>query len=135
LNPFVPNANIHGDKYQWGYKNPYIKQKYDAVVSGPVPGWNAIKYNNTWDKGVNDPCPNGYRIPSESELSGMVNNSPSKRIGDWNDIYRKSAKAGVMFGDNLMLPTVGIRFADGSTITTINGRVWKRWSIWILLGV
>jgi len=50
--PFTPSADIHGNKYQWGYKIPIIKQKDDVYKSGPVPGWNTIEKTNTWDNGI-----------------------------------------------------------------------------------
>jgi len=117
LDPFTPSANIHGDKYQWGYSYPIVKQKDDVYKTGIVPGWNRVWKYNTWNRGIDDPCPTGYRIPTESEWWNVIhNNNTRKVIGNWRDSpTARYDSGGMMFGDHLMLPTAGVRTQTGST--------------------
>jgi len=118
LDPFVPSANIHGDKYQWGYKDPYIKQKDDVYQTGPVPGWNRVGKTNTWNNGIDDPCPSGYRVPSKEEWDAVLKYNSLERIGNWNELQLSGFKytTGARLGDNLMLSTSGTRSNEGSTL-------------------
>jgi len=116
LDPFVPSADIHGDKYQWGYKEPIIKQKDDVYQSSPVPGWNIVEKTNTWDKGIDDPCPTGYRVPSKEEWENVRTHNTTQILGNWAaSPTARYADGGMMFGDNLMFPTAGLRAPDGRT--------------------
>jgi len=120
LDPFVPSANIHGDKYQWGYKDPYIKQKDDVYQSGNVSGWNRNNassgyLHDPWTNGINDPCPDGYRVPTKTEWENVSKYNNINRIGAWGGTTSKNANAGIKFGDNLMLPTAGARLNRGAT--------------------
>jgi len=67
----APDKDIYGDKYQWGYKDHIIKQKDDVYQTGPVPGWNIVEKTNTWDKGIDDPCPSGFRVPTQTEWENV----------------------------------------------------------------
>jgi len=115
LDPFVPSENIHGDKYQWGYKDPIIKQKDDVYESGPVSGWNTVRKYDTWDNGIDDPCPSGYRVPIGREWDKVLRYNNINRIGTWNGNLGRNANAGIKFGDNLMLPAAGARDEYGTT--------------------
>jgi len=129
LDPFVPSDQIHGDKYQWGYKDPIIKQEDDVYKSGNVPGWN-----HEWKWGSmgvwnykQDPCPDGYRVPNQSEWENAYQYNNLGSIGPW-DNPAKNANSGVKFGDNLMLPTAGARTEYGATIE--NRSTASYWSIY-----
>jgi len=123
LDPFVPSANIHGDKYQWGYKTPYIKQKDDVYKTGNVIGWNRVEKPNTWNNGIDDPCPGGYRVPSKEEWDAVLKYNSRIRIGTWSGNLGKNANAGIKFGENLMLPTAGARNEFGATTDNLPGFV------------
>lgn len=97
------DAASYGDLYQWGRANdggalrtapnvltklasiqiqstnninvqPWTSQSDWNTKTGSV--WNVQPWNDT-DGGVNNPCPNGFRVPSTSEwtaeLNGMIN--------------------------------------------------------------
>jgi len=106
LDPFTPSANIHGDKYQWGNKNPIILQK-DDKYTGSFPNWNQVAKTNTWNNEIDDPCPSGYRVPSKNEWENVTKYNTFNRIGNWNSITGKNANTGVGMGQNLLLPTAG----------------------------
>ncbi|WP_407478021.1 FISUMP domain-containing protein [Elizabethkingia anophelis] len=89
--PFAVVKENHGAKYQWGYKptnpnlsdNRYYTQADDQNNSGTITGWNTtIVANGSWNTGTeaipaknaaNDPCPTGYRVPTNTEWLGVVN--------------------------------------------------------------
>jgi len=114
-NPFTPSADIHGDKYQWGYKTPIIKQEDDIYQIDPVPGWNRVEKHDTWNRGIDDPCPDGYKVPTKEEWENVIRYNTLTRIGNWNQLYPKSITTGAKLGDRLMLPTAGSRDWTGKT--------------------
>jgi uncharacterized protein (TIGR02145 family) len=95
------DAAAYGDLYQWGRRSDGHQCRNSAttttlsstdqpahgnfiLVSGSIPGdWRNPQNNNLWQgiSGVNNPCPSGYRIPTEIEmnnerLSWVSNNGP-----------------------------------------------------------
>ncbi|WP_454060334.1 hypothetical protein [Elizabethkingia ursingii] len=136
-NPFKPSAAIHGAKYQWGAltgeKGRYVSQKKDQDPKSfnALPGWilyDANKPNGngkpdgSWNRGTEDnpkktdqdPCPSGFRVPTRKEWKMLLTNNPQKALGEWGylDENLNSYAAAVQFGDNLVLPGAGIRFAS-----------------------
>ncbi|MEN5132552.1 hypothetical protein [Elizabethkingia anophelis] len=148
--PFSPSAAIQGAKYQWGAQtgeaNKYYSQAYDQSNTGAKPSWNLNMplNSNSWQnntgltKGVNDPCPSGYRVPSYQQMTDLVNsntvaNGRIERVGTWssvfNDYYNYSAA--LYFKTNgqrsLMLPVAGmLNHYDGS-LSSVGyfGRYWS----------
>ncbi|MDV2447147.1 hypothetical protein CMU93_06480, partial [Elizabethkingia anophelis] len=128
--PFVPSAAIHGAKYQWGYKpsNPlvsdsrYLTQKYDQANRGAVTGWdsNPLPIDSWSDtsKTANDPCPDGYRVPTQAQWQAVLDNNNIEMVGTWGGIYPTYGTA-VYFRTplnvrTLMLPATAQRYyTDG----------------------
>ncbi|HFK5529589.1 TPA: FISUMP domain-containing protein, partial [Elizabethkingia anophelis] len=125
--PFVPSAVIHGAKYQWGAQTNetgrYISQSYDQSNSGVIPGWKSNlspKLNGSWsdtNKTANDPCPSGYRVPTQAQWQAVIDNNDNvERVGSWNTgnyttalYFRNSSNI-----RTLMLPIAGGRYStDG----------------------
>ena len=87
--------------YQWGRKDPlpYHLNKYVAGTGAGDNGDNAIlnpykfyidwtEKNGSWDRGsigksINDPCPPGYRIPSNDSWVATKQSSMSVRAGQY----------------------------------------------------
>ncbi len=67
--------------------------------------WRDIKNDNLWqgDGGINDPCPDGYRLPTEIELQN--------EIDSWS-----SEDAIGAFNSELKLPAAGRRGGSSGTI-------------------
>src|SRR5690606_24737546 len=79
------NANAYGDLYQWGRFADGHQCRNSGTTSTlsttDTPGnglfiissigdWRSSQNNNLWQgvNGINNPCPTGYRLPTEAEL-------------------------------------------------------------------
>ncbi|MYY27380.1 FISUMP domain-containing protein [Elizabethkingia anophelis] len=125
VDPFSPEAGNHGAKYQWGAQTGetgrYISQADDQASSGAISGWNTTaKPNGSWSdtsKTANDPCPSGYRVPTNAQWQAVLDNNTVERVGSWSDgnyttaLYFRSPSN----QRTLMLPAAGSRlYSDGS---------------------
>jgi uncharacterized protein (TIGR02145 family) len=79
----VTHTNAYGDLYQWGRNTDGHQSRSSNAITGPVSngseGSNFIYNSSDWlstpddtrwngtTKGVHDPCPDGFRIPTETE--------------------------------------------------------------------
>ncbi|AQW90088.1 FISUMP domain-containing protein [Elizabethkingia anophelis] len=124
IDPFSPEAGNHGAKYQWGAQTGevgrYISQADDQSISGPIFGWNSTpNLDGSWgdtSKTANDPCPSGYRVPTQNQWQDVIANNNVERIGSWVDGDYTSA---LYFRNpsnirTLMLPATGSRDLDGT---------------------
>ncbi len=122
--PFTPSWELNGDYYQWGF----ITKAADGPAGESTPNasapatWNTTPAaDGSWtdepsQKGPQDPCPMGFRIPSKSQWDGVVNNNtvsdPASATWTAGDNNYSSGK---LFGSSLFLPAAGSRvFSDGS---------------------
>jgi uncharacterized protein (TIGR02145 family) len=126
------DALSYGDLYQWGRGSDGHQCRNSNTISTlsstDQPGhgdfiivsfapydWRSPQNNNLWQglNGINNPCPSGYRIPTETELN-------AERTS-WS--IQDSAGA---FASPLKLPLAGRRAASGS-LSTVNsyGRYWS----------
>ncbi|MDH7463580.1 FISUMP domain-containing protein [Chitinophagaceae bacterium 26-R-25] len=115
--PFTPAQAIHGNFYQWGRSTVVANA---STQSGAIGGWNTTSApDGSWadaSKTANDPCPAGYRVPTQATW-GAINNSslnPITRTGSWATDVGNFA-TGISFGNRLFLPAAGCRYyTDGS---------------------
>ena len=107
------DANSYGDLYQWGRRSDGHQCRTSAttttlsstdqptngnfiLVSG-LNDWRSPQNNNLWQgiSGINNPCPIGYRLPSEAEfLSEKSTWSSNSNIGAFGSFLKFCAAGG-----------------------------------------
>ena len=118
------DADSYGDLYQWGRNTDGHQIRTSTIVLGPVAsgaeGANFIKNATTpydwltvqdvtrWGatKTANDPCPTGFRVPTESELD-------AERV-----LFATNNAAGA-FTSELKLPVAGYRRYSTGVLTLV----------------
>ena len=133
------DAASYGDLYQWGRNSDGHELRGStttptlAPTSTPSHGnfitgantpynWLATPNDNLWNsgteaapvKGANDPCPYGYRVPTESEL-------------DAERLLFSTQNTGGAFASPLKLPVAGRRGGSTGTLNVVgsNGSYWS----------
>jgi hypothetical protein len=126
------DTNSYGDLYQWGRRADGHQCRTSAttailssidqpahgnfiLASGVTFDWRSPQNNNLWQgvNGVNNPCPSGYRIPTESELN-------AERLS-----WSVNTSVGA-FASPLKLPLAGNRNGNYASLSNvgINGYYW-----------
>jgi uncharacterized protein (TIGR02145 family) len=122
--PFTPGWEIIGGYWRWGGTAMAVAGPAgpDATVAndGAAGGWiNSPAPNGSWSDDVKtslDPCPAGYRVPSNSEWDGVIANNIQSSVGtDWTN-SATNYSTGRKFGSKLFLPTAGDRYNVNGTL-------------------
>ena len=119
------DAASYGDLYQWGRgadghqcRNSVTtvmlsstdQPSHGNFILGPTDpyDWRSHQNTNLWQgiNGVNNPCPNGYRLPSETELNN--------EFLSWTTTNAAGAIA-----SPLRLPLAGLRNGDNGSINEV----------------
>jgi uncharacterized protein (TIGR02145 family) len=146
--PFTPGWEIVGGYWQWGRKTMAAAGPTGAAPEfangGAVSGWNGsylimsednvrhigtYAINGSWSdtgKTGKDPCPSGYRIPTNSELDGLFRYNESWVVGNWSD-GDSNYSSGRFFGDKLFLPAAGDRSYGNGALDDRGSQGWY-WS-------
>ncbi len=118
----ISDEKSFGDLYQWGRSTDGHQSRLSNITSilssvdypgtnnyiispNPPYDWRKDQNPNLWQgvEGTNNPCPKGYRLPTESEWN--------QEIATWN---KKNATGA--YESSLKLPSAGIRFENGSIL-------------------
>ncbi|MCP4130327.1 MAG: hypothetical protein GY754_05040, partial [bacterium] len=129
-----------GDLYQWGRcadghqirtssttsvnattASPSLGNSWDGkfITEGSSPfDWLATQDDNLWQgvSGTNNPCPAGYRLPTDLELEAEMDS--------WGPTYQNSAGA---YASPLKLPVAGYRNDSNGSLYNVgsSGRYWS----------
>ena len=126
------DAEAYGHLFQWGRAADGHESRSSGttstVSSSDTPGhgnfitinsdpydWRSPQNNNLWQgvSGTNNPCPNGYRLPTKAEWDA--------ERATWS-----SDDAAGAFASPLKLPVGGVRIYDGSFLHVgANGYYWS----------
>jgi uncharacterized protein (TIGR02145 family) len=116
LDPFTPAAGLHGAKYKFGVKDASITMAEDQANPGEISDWTSRPTcgTGTWDES-NDPCPEGYRVPTIAEWEAVIDNTLNPQsipIGSSWEAAPTNFSSGRNFGPKLFLPAAGCRYYD-----------------------
>ncbi|MEY4203794.1 MAG: hypothetical protein RL013_1497, partial [Bacteroidota bacterium] len=132
--PFTPSWEINGGYWQWGRSAQAAEGPAGPDISqanSGLPGsWNNIYApDGSWSdsvKTVNDPCPTGYRVPSNAQWDSVITNNMYASTGTWSE-SATNYSSGIKFGNQLLLPAAGYRY-DGSVPLYYRGYHGYYWS-------
>jgi uncharacterized protein (TIGR02145 family) len=147
VDPFTPSWELNGGYWQWGQPDPDVDDWYNTNTpnfahgptgpelrdanEGEISGWDQIYYapDDAWSdstKTDNDPCPEGYRVPTLTQWEGVLDNNDQSTVGTW-DLSPTNYSSARFFGSAMMLPAAGNRSSDGGTLRYrgISGYYWS----------
>ena len=124
-----------GYLYQWGRQTDGHELRNSSSQAGPVAApvankfitnstspndWISTQSNTLWldaSKATNDPCPTGFKVPSQAQLGGLFQST----LGSDNPKYATQntwtwTGNGFMIGSNLYLPAAGYRTYSNAVV-------------------
>jgi uncharacterized protein (TIGR02145 family) len=127
---FSTDDASYGDLYQWGRGTDGHQIRTSGTAAGPIAtpwtstsfitnsttpyDWRNPKEDNLWQgvSGTNNPCPSGYRLPTDAEWTTEMNSWSSKTsVGAFNS--------------TLKLPLAGYRLNTGGLVSNNDGIYWS----------
>lgn len=115
---FTASIEDYGMFYQWNRKKAW-------PISGDVTDWDTtVPSGDSWEP-ANDPCPEGWRVPTKEELTTLLD---ATKI-----LFQRITVNGIQ-GDqvidrtsrnSIFLPAIGSRDPDGKTISYGIGYYWS----------
>ncbi len=127
------DEDAYGDLYQWGrsadghqirtsgttttLSSTTSPGHGDFITQNSSPSdWLSPQNNNLWQgvNGVNNPCPNGYRLPTQAEWSVVSGGDGASTIG-WSN-------ASDAFNSPLKLPMAGRRLVTDGLLLSVGSR-------------
>ena len=142
---------IYGNLYQWGRKTDKHQVRNSGTASGPLfypssdidangqpagsyvgkfitstTNWRTPHDNTLWapSKTINDPCPDGWRIPTRAEWESVINNN----LSVWNSTGTRGVKISPFNNSTytLFLPAAGKREGGGNIVKAgTDGYYWS----------
>ena len=107
---FAANPEDAGMLFQWNRKQGW-------AATGDVTGWNNTPAEGTEWTRANDPCPQGWRVPTDVEIRALIN-------AGFSDMTQLDGVNGRFFGtapNRIFLPAVGWRSESEEAIGVLIG--------------
>ena len=117
-------SESHGKFYQWGINVAWNTTTSSASGATPSGSWNTSTYPSNWNT---HPCPDGYRLPTDTEFQTLINSSTVSRGGGWNSSdygYIKFTSG----SNSVEFPAVGLRDTGSSGTLYDAGTSGHYWS-------
>ena len=124
----ITDAAAYGDLYQWGRRSGGHQCRNSVttttlssngspaqgsfILTSTIPNdWRSPQNDNLWQgvNGVHNPCPSGYRLPTETELN-------EERLS-WSSNNTAGA-----FNSTLKLPLAGLRYFHNAAISGVGSQ-------------
>jgi uncharacterized protein (TIGR02145 family) len=121
LDPHTPVKGLNGDYYQWGKNAP--DADVDALIGSTWGDQGGTTANGNWTpgaKGPQDPCPAGYRVPSNAEWKAVNTNNTVSITGPF-DVNTSEFGSALHYGTagdpkQLTLPAAGLRLNSNGAL-------------------
>jgi|GEM_PF-1342157 len=146
---FVQNPEDFGGLFQWGRRGDGHERRNSPTTTtlstSDVPGhgnfiifswennwsldWRSPSDDNLWGnpKTANDPCPQGWRVPTDAELLMLTNTTNVS--SQWTTVNGVNGRTFTdrNTGNNIFLPAAGWRNSTGTldSVGTNNGNYWS----------
>ena len=135
-------ASIHssGRFYQWG---TLANVTHSWAPTGTVTGWNTNSSRTGWTS-VTNPCPAGWRVPTQNELralNGGLGSNTGNTVSTWYSNWNGTGVAGRVFPQNatvaqitdprptaIFLPAFGWRDQSNGAFNAGGGFYWSNTS-------
>jgi uncharacterized protein (TIGR02145 family) len=113
-----------GMLYQWNRKIGWSVTDPLVDSNGGTSWDTSVPEGSTWESS-NDPCPNGWRVPTQTELQSLIDAGSV-----WQDASA-DLPAGRLFAGSLFLPAVGYRSPSNGKLNSSGsgGYYWCNQSI------
>jgi len=136
-----------GDIYQWGRQTDGHQLRNSTTQAGPVAApvanrfitttlpqgdWRSTQSNTLWGDGTagvdpakasNDPCPSGFKVPSQAQWAGLF-----RTVSTWGAPNTATFNTftwtgnGFLIGQKLYLPAAGQRSDNNATLSDVGTR-------------
>lgn len=125
---FAASPESAGKLYQWNRKKSW-------AATGPVSsiGWNFDAPGDEWER-AKDPSPVGYRLPTEEEISTLLDSTKVSAIWTIQKGVPGEKFTDIATGNSIFLPAVGARNKDNGKLINVGVLGWYWSSTENLLG-
>jgi hypothetical protein len=117
LDPKVPAQGLLGKYWVYGQKVSVTDGGNFRLDNGNTAWARTAAYPV---KAPNDPCPDGYHVPTKAEWAGVVANNTFVRVGTWTSSATQTVlTAMAKFGEQLYFPAAGYMLS-GANLGYVN---------------
>ena len=118
---FAAYAHSAGRLFQWGTYNGVVHHWDNTTTAAPA-DFNTSRNRIAWTS-ANDPCPTGWRVPTQAELIAL-------RDAGFSDFMQYNGVFGRFFGtapNRIFLPASGLRSGGSGTLDDVGtfGLFWS----------